>query len=259
MNLTSKGQARPFVMALISFGVLGLLWQWSGAFFNSYLVPSPLETMRTAWQMLLSGDLIRNIYVSLARVLVGYVFGCLIGIGIGAAMGRFKFFRELIDPVIEVIRPISPVAVVPLVMIWFGIGEFAKFVVIVYATVIIVLLNTAAGVERTPMVRVRAARCLGASEAQIFFRIVLPSAMPYIMTGMRVALGFCFMGIVAAELIGAREGIGFLIMNSRLLLQTDVLFVGLLALGIMGAVIDRVFRAILSRTTRRYMQSHSDI
>src|SRR3546814_15789059 len=107
-------------------------------------------------------------------------------------------------------------------MMWFGIGEFAKFVIIVYATFVIVLLNTAAGVERTPMVRIRAARCLGASEAQIFFKIVLPSSMPYVLTGMRVALGFCFMGIVAAELIGAREGIGFLIMNSLQLLQPKI-------------------------------------
>jgi ABC-type nitrate/sulfonate/bicarbonate transport system permease component len=247
-------------MTVISVGIFGLAWQLSvGTLFNPALVPSPGETFATAWQMIQTGELGRHVYVSLTRVLVGYVFGCLLGVGLGAAIGRFRFFRELVEPIIELIRPISPVAVVPLAMMWFGIGEFAKFVIIVYATVVIVLLNTAAGVERTPIVRVRAARCLGASESQIFFRIVLPSAMPYVLTGMRVALGFCFMGIVAAELIGAREGIGFLIMNSLQLLQTNVLFVGLLALGVMGAAIDRIFRTILGRTTRRYMQTHSSI
>src|SRR3546814_6523238 len=116
--------------------------------------------------MLQTGELGRHVGVSLMRVLIGYVCGCLLGVGLGAAIGRFRVFRELVEPLIELIRPISPVAVVPLAMMWFGIGEFAKFVIIVYATVVIVLLNTAAGVERTPMVRIRAARCLGASEAR---------------------------------------------------------------------------------------------
>lgn len=163
----------------------------------------------------------------------GYI-GCASGIAICAIIGRFWLARELADPVLELIRPISPVAIVPLAMLWFGIGEMSKYFIIIYATLIIVLLNTAAGVSRTPVTRVRAARCLGAAEHQVFLKVILPSAVPYILTGMRVALGFSFMGIVAAELIGAREGIGFLIMNSQLLLQTDQLFVGLLTLGVVG-------------------------
>ena len=144
-------------------------------------------------------------------------------------MGRFWLAHELAEPVLELIRPISPVAIVPLAMLWFGIGEMSKFFIIIYATVIIVLLNTAAGVSRTPV------------------------------TGMRVALGFSFMGIVAAELISAREGPGFLIMNSQLLLQTDQLFVGLLALGVVGLLVDRAFRSILQRCTRRYMQMQHEV
>jgi len=116
-------------------------------------------------------------------------------------------------------------------------------------------LNTAAGVSRTPITRIRAARCLGATEQQLFRKVILPSAVPYILTGMRVALGFSFMGIVAAELIGAREGIGFLIMNSQMLMQTSQLFVGLLTLGVVGLLIDRIFRTILARSMRRYMQA----
>jgi ABC-type nitrate/sulfonate/bicarbonate transport system permease component len=140
-------------------------------------------------------------------------------------------------------------------MLWFGIGEFSKYFIIVYATIVIVLMNTAAGVSRTPLTRLRAARCLGATDYQLFVKVILPSAVPYILTGMRIALGFSFMGIVAAELIGANEGIGFLIMNSQMLMQTARLFVGLLTLGIVGLIVDRVFRAILARTMRRYMRS----
>jgi ABC-type nitrate/sulfonate/bicarbonate transport system permease component len=182
-----------------------------------------------------------------------------LGIAAGVAIGRIRLIRELTDPVLELIRPISPVAMVPLAMLWFGIGETSKHFIIIYATLIIVLLNTAAGVARTPITRIRAAQCLGAGDYQLLYKVVLPSAVPYILTGMRIALGFSFMGIVAAELIGAREGLGFLIMNSQLLLQTDQLFVGLLTLGVVGLIVDRAFRIVLARSMRRYMQFHYEV
>lgn len=254
-NNSFRTAMRQLLMALISFSVVLLLWELTvGTLFNPLLVPSPGATFSKAWEMMLSGELFLHIYVSLKRVVVGYVLGCIFGVVIGALVGRIRIIRELTDPILEVVRPISPVAMIPLAMLWFGIGEMSKYFVILYATVIIVLLNTAAGVQRTPTTRIRAARCLGATDFQVFTKVVLPSAVPFILTGMRVALGFSFMGIVAAELIGAREGIGFLIMNSRLLLNTEQLFVGLLALGIVGAIIDRVFRTVLARSARRYMQ-----
>jgi len=252
--------ARRFAMGTISIGTMLLLWHASvGTIFNSVLVPSPEVTFAKAWSMMLSGELFMHIAVSMKRVLVGYVIGCVSGVAFGALMGRVWIIRELADPILELIRPISPVAIVPLAMLWFGIGEFSKFFIIFYATVIIVLLNTAAGVSRTPVTRIRAARSLGATEYEVFMKVILPSAVPYVLTGMRVALGFSFMGIVAAELIGAREGLGFLIMNSQMLLQSDQLFVGLLALGVVGLIVDRVFRAILARCTRRYMQFHGEV
>ena len=247
-------------MAAISVGTVLLAWHLSvGTLFNPALVPAPAATFAKAWNMMASGELFMHIGVSLKRVLVGYAIGCTCGIMLGAVMGRFWLARELADPVLELIRPISPVAIVPLAMLWFGIGELSKYFIIVYATLIIVLLNTAAGVSRTPVTRIRAARCLGANEYEVFVKVVLPSAVPFVLTGMRVALGFSFMGIVAAELIGAREGLGFLIMNSQLLLQTDQLFVGLLSLGVVGLIVDRIFRAILARSMRRYMQFHHDV
>ena len=251
---------RRLLMGTISIGFALLLWHLSvGTLFNPALVPTPEQTLSKAWRMMLTGELFMHIAVSMRRVLVGYVVGCVVGIAVGALIGRVRIVRELADPMLELIRPISPVAIVPLAMLWFGIGELSKFFVIIYATVIIVLLNTAAGVSRTPATRIRAARCLGASEYEVFVKIILPSAVPYVLTGMRVALGFSFMGIVAAELIGASEGLGFLIMNSQMLLQTDQLFVGLLSLGIVGLIVDRIFRAVLARSMRRYMQFLGDV
>ncbi len=247
---------RRVACALVSFTALLLIWHFSvGSIFNATLVASPEETFAKGLDMLWTGELLRHVAVSLKRVIVGYAAGCAVGIALGALIGRYRLVADFVDPVLELIRPISPVALVPLAMLWFGIGELSKYFIIFYATVIVVLMNTAAGVSRTPMTRIRAARCLGATERQLFRKVILPSAVPYILTGMRIALGFSFMGIVAAELIGAREGIGFLIMNSQMLLETARLFVGLLALGVLGLVVDRVFRAILARSTRRYMQS----
>ena len=231
---------RKFAMGTISVCAVLLLWHWSvGNVFNPALVPSPEQTFAKAWKMMRTGELFMHIAVSMRRVLVGYIVGCLLGVVLGAVIGR--------------------VAIVPLAMLWFGIGEMSKFFVIIYATIIIVLLNTAAGVSRTPITRIRAARCLGATEYEVFTKIILPSAVPYVLTGMRVALGFSFMGIVAAELIGANEGLGFLIMNSQMLLQTDQLFVGLLSLGVVGLIVDRIFRALLARSMRRYMQFLGDV
>ncbi len=255
-----RGSARRFLMGAISIVCVLLLWQWSvGRIFNPVLVPTPGQTFAKAWQMIRTGELFMHVGVSLKRVLVGYVVGSVIGILIGAVVGRVRVVREFADPLLELIRPISPVAIVPLAMLWFGIGETSKFFVIVYATVIVILLNTAAGVARTPVTRIRAARCLGASEYEVLVKVILPSAVPYILTGMRVALGFSFMGIVAAELIGANAGLGFLIMNSQMLLQTDQLFVGLLTLGVVGLIVDRIFRILLAKSLRRYMQFFGDV
>lgn len=247
--------ARKALMAVISLSAFVALWQLADMyFFNPRLVPSPATTFVSAWQMLRTGDLEANVGISLWRILVGYAGGCVLGIVFGGLIGRIAIVRDLTDPLLEMVRPVSPVAIVPLAMLWFGIGETSKYVVIGYATVIVVLLNTAAGVSRTPRTRIRAALSLGASELQVFLKVVLPSAIPYVLTGMRVALGFAFMGVVAAELIGAHRGIGFLIMNSQMLMQTDQLFVGLLALSVVGATTDRVFRYILDRSMKRYMQ-----
>jgi ABC-type nitrate/sulfonate/bicarbonate transport system permease component len=259
-GLIAAPAARRFLWRLtcaaVSLTVVVVVWQLAvGTLVNAALVATPAATFSKAWTMIQSGELFGHVAVSLRRVIIGYVTGCFLGILLGAIIGRYRLVADFVDPVIELIRPISPVALVPLAMLWFGIGEFSKYFIIIYATIVVILLNTAAGVSRTPEMRIHAARCLGATDYQLFWKVILPSAVPYILTGMRIALGFSFMGIVAAELIGAREGIGFLIMNSQMLMQTSQLFVGLLTLGILGLIVDRIFRALLARSMRRYMRA----
>lgn len=251
----SMGYVRRAAMAAISVAILVSAWALFARYFGiPELVPSPWETFGTGATMLSSGDLLRHVGISLQRVLIGYLAGCVLGVLIGALMGRSRVVAQLADPMLQLARPISPVALVPLSIIWFGIGDMSRYFIIFYGVVVIMIINTAAGVASTPRIRVNAARCLGARPSQIFRRVVIPSAVPYILTGMRVGLGFAFMGIVAAEMIAAHSGIGYLIMQSRTLLRTDIMFVGLVTLGVVGALIDGIFKVAIDRTMRRYME-----
>lgn len=251
---------RRAVITAISITAAILAWAaFAANFAYPDLVPSPSETLKTASQMIESGNLFIHVGVSLERVLVGYLAGCIIGVLFGAVIGRVKIVGQFAEPLLQLMRPISPVALVPLSIIWFGIGDMSRYFIIFYGVVIIMIMNTAAGVSATPNIRLNAARCLGASREQIFRRIVIPSAVPYILTGMRVSLGFAFMGIVAAEMIAAQSGIGYLIMQSRMLLRTDIMFVGLVTLGVLGAIIDGSFKIAIDRTMKRYMEYQVNI
>jgi ABC-type nitrate/sulfonate/bicarbonate transport system permease component len=250
-----RRKVRPILITATVFAVLVLIWQLFSTFvFNPHLLSTPQETFYAALSMAASGELWYDIAVSLYRILVGYSLAVIVGVSLGILIGYFRIVREVTDPVIELLRPISPVAFVPVSILWLGIGEESKYLVIFYSAVIVILLNTAAGVAATPVSRLRAAQCLGANDRQLLLTIILPSAMPYILTGMRIALGFAFMGVVAAEMIGASVGIGYLIMQSQMLVQPARMFVGLITLGVVGLFIDRLYRIVVAFTTRRYIQ-----
>lgn len=260
----NRGRAKPITLPFslsrllrTTLGIVAVLVAWEllhRYVVNPLLLPSPLRVVQTLFELVRSGELVNDIAASMRRILVGYTMGCAFGIVFGLLMARSIWVNDLLSPVLEVLRPISPVAMLPLVLIWFGIDEFAKYFLVSYTAAIIVLLNTAAGVASMPIIRERAAACLGANERQIYLHVVLPSTIPYIITGMRTALGFSFMAIVAAELIAAENGIGYLIMQSRMLIQVDQTFAGLLTLSALGALSDVVFRLTLSRFGRRYQQ-----
>jgi ABC-type nitrate/sulfonate/bicarbonate transport system permease component len=203
--------------------------------------------------MIANGEIWVHIGVSLRRVLVGYLLGIVTAIPIGVAMGRSKIVENLLSPPLQYMRNITPLAIIPFAVNAFTVGEPSKYFVIWYGSIITIILNTATGVLLTPKIRIRAAQCLGASPRDIFFRIVMPSAWPFILTGLRVALGFCFMGVVAAEMVAAESGIGFLIMQSRNMLLPEQMFIGLFTLGLVGLFTDRLFHVSIRRLMKRYM------
>jgi NitT/TauT family transport system permease protein/taurine transport system permease protein len=228
-------------------------WQFLSTFvFSPFLVPPPVRVIKTAIPMILSGEIFHDVIISLSRVFVGFITGSIAAILLGVIIGRISTLHDLVDPIVELLRYLSPTAMIPIAVIWFGIGEMSKYFLIFWGTFFIMLVNTTAGVLRTPIARQRAAQCLGASQLEIFIYIVVPSAVPYIITGMRVAMASAFMSIIPAEILAADSGIGYLLQNSSMLLQTDRIFVALLTISVLGFLCDRALRLIVDLTLTRF-------
>src|SRR5215471_3146246 len=250
----NPGRYRGVLLSAASVALAFLIWQFLSTFvFNPFLIPPPLEVIRTAIPMLMSGEILDDVAISMSRVVVGFVTGSLAGIFTGVLLGRIRLLHDLFDPIIELLRYLSPTAMIPIAVIWFGIGELSKYFLIFWGTFFIVVINTTAGVWRTPIARQRAAQCLGANQLQIFVLVVIPSAVPYIVTGMRVAMASSFMSIIPAEILAADSGIGYLLQKSSMLLQTNRIFVALATICILGFAVDRLFRFLVQRVLARYM------
>lgn len=246
--------ARPLWMTLLSLALAIAAWQFSSTHLvDPHLIPPPSAVLAAASRMVDSGEIVADILASLSRIVVGFLLGSLAAVVAGVLMGRIRIVRELADPLVEVLRYLSPTAMIPIAVIWFGIGEWSKYFLIFWGTFFFVLLNTIAGVVRTPLQRQRAAQCLGAGELQIFLIVVLPSALPYIITGMRVAMAASFMSIIPAEMLAADSGLGYLLQQASMLVQTDRIFVALALISGLGFLTDRLFRLIIDKTLRRFM------
>ena len=235
----------------VAAAAIGLAWELFSVRFDSpVLFPGPARTAARAVELIEEGRLQGDILISLQRIVIGFAVGSLIGALAGLAMGSSRLIADLFKPLVNFFRFIAPTAWIATAMVWFGLGEASKISLIIYATVFVVLLSSMIGVGAVAPNKIRAARCLGATDRQIFFLVTLPGALTYVLTGMRMALMNAFMTVVAAEMIAAEAGLGFLIYNSRQWMETDSIFVGMLALGIVGLMADRLF-VLVSRTLLR--------
>jgi len=160
----NPGRYRGVLLSAASLALAFLIWQLLSTFiFNPFLIPPPLEVIRTAIPMMMSGEIFADVSISMSRILVGFFFGSLIGVIFGVLLGRIRVLHDLLDPIMELLRYLSPTAMIPIAVIWFGIGELSKYFLIFWGTFFIVLINTTAGVWRAPITRQRAAECLGAN------------------------------------------------------------------------------------------------
>jgi len=220
------------------------------------LLPAPTAVAVAAWDLTLSGDLFRHLYDSLRREFTAFVWS-LAAIPLGVAMGWWKSVNDQLESVIELLRPIPPLAWIPLSILWFGVGDTQNQFIIFLGIFFPILLNTITGVRGVEPNLVRAARCLGGGEGAVLRRVVLRAALPQIITGIRIGLGVGWMALVAAELVGASSGLGFMINDARTLLRTDIVMVGMIAIGLVGLALDLLIRVLSSRALpwSRAMQS----
>jgi ABC-type nitrate/sulfonate/bicarbonate transport system permease component len=210
------------------------------------LLPPPVAVLKAAWQLFKSGELLANLRDSVQREMIAFVWACL-AIPLGIAMSWWPLVEEQFDPIVEILRPVPPLAWIPLSILWFGIGDMQNEFIIFLGIFFPILLNTITGVKSIEPNLIRAARCLGAGETSVIVRIVFRAALPHILTGVRVGLGVGWMALVAAELVGATSGLGFMINDARSVLRTDVIIVGMATIGLVGLCIDVALRLLMRR------------
>ena len=188
--------------------------------------------------------LLEHLGFSLFRVVIGFLLGALIGIPLGYAMGLSNWFRGWFDPIVEFMRPVPPLALIPLVIIWFGIGEVGKIILLFLAALWIMAIAARSGVSGVRISKVHAAYSLGASKWQIMRHVIIPNSLPEVFTGARVAMGVCWGTVVAAELVAAEKGAGMTIMVASKFQQTDIVLLGIILIGIIGFGIDMLIRGL---------------
>ena len=209
-------------------------------------LPAPEEvwtrTLKIAEEGYRNFTLAEHLGYSLFRVVVGFILGALLGIPLGYAMGLSNWFRGWFDPIVEFMRPVPPLALIPLVIIWAGIGETGKIILLFLAALWIMAIAARSGVSGVKISKVHAAYSLGAGPKQIMRYVIVPNSLPEIFTGARVAMGVCWGTVVAAELVAAEQGAGMMIMTASKFQQTDIVIMGIILIGIIGFGIDLLMR-----------------
>lgn len=240
-------------------GMLIMLLLWSlGAWWldTPLLLPGPLDAARSAMALIVSGELAQHISSSLGRLLVALVLGVPAGAVIGCAMGRWAALDAMLNPFVRMFNAIPAIALVPFSLLLFGVSEVSRYALLFYTVSLTVLLSARQGVRNVPPLRLRAAQMLGTGRKATFFKVILPSCVPQTIAGTRTAIGLGVMVVVAAEMLGADSGVGYLIMQARSQFNVGNLMTGILTLGILSVVLDWAFVAGTERLLPRWSSKH---
>lgn len=223
---------------------------WEGlsvlGIFSPVVLPSPWSVMREVPNLFTIGyggqTLLTDMWISTARIAAGFLVAVIVGVPIGILMATSEVVFQALDPLLQFVRPVPPLAYIPLLIDWFGIGETAKVLLICLGTIPVIVLNTISGVRSIPRQRIQVAQCLGASRRQILRYVVLPSALPEIFTGMRVGIGVAWTCLVAAEIIAAAAGLGWLVQEAGQEVNVGILFIAITAIGLIGYAMELIIR-----------------
>lgn len=248
--------SRQLTLSVATLAVLLAIW-WAVTalqLISPLFLPSPWQVLQKLLtiagpQGFMDATLWQHLAASLTRIAIALILAAIVGVPVGIAMGLSPTVRGILDPLIELYRPVPPLAWLPLVIIWFGIGETPKILLIYLAIFSPVVMSTLAGVKSAQQVRIRAAQSLGASRAQVLWLVILPGALPEILTGLRIGLGVGWSTLVAAELIAATRGLGFMVQSAGEFLATDVVLAGIAVIAIIAFVLELGLRALQRRLT----------
>lgn len=248
--------SRQLTLSAATLAVLLAIW-WAVAalqLVSPLFLPPPGQVLRkliaiAGPQGFMDATLWQHLAASLTRIVIALLAAVLLGVPVGIAMGLSPTVRGILDPLIELYRPVPPLAYLPLMVIWFGIGETSKILLIYLAIFAPVAMSALAGVKRAQQVRIRAAQSLGASRAQVLWLVILPGALPEILTGLRIGLGVGWSTLVAAELIAATRGLGFMVQSAGEFLATDVVLAGIAVIAIIAFLLELGLRALQRRLT----------
>lgn len=211
------------------------------ALWNAYIIPPPSEVAAAFTQVVTDGSLSRHLTVSFARVFSGFGAALLLAFPLAVALGMNKHWNPYVHVSLECIRHIPPLATIPMLILWFGIGETPKLLIVVMATFFPIFFNTLHGVASCDHKLIEVARSFGMNRRAIFRQVVLPAALPSVLVGMRLGLGYSWRALVGAELIAASSGIGYMILDAEQLSRPDLVIIGILTIGFMGTLIDWAF------------------
>ncbi|NHZ39099.1 ABC transporter permease [Massilia aquatica] len=253
----TQAKWRDSAVGFVAPVVIIALWQ-AGAMLgliNPQVLPSPWAVLkkwieyalpltafdaaagsRLAWMF--SGELLIDTAGSMYRVVVGFVIGAGLALPLGLAMGSSRTMYNWLNPLMQVLRPIPPIAYIPLAILWFGLGNAPAVFLIAIGAFFPVLMNTIAGVRQVDSIYIRAARNLGASQSTMFLRVMLPAAVPYILSGVRIGIGTAFIVVIVSEMIAVNNGLGFRILEAREYFWSDKIVAGMISIGLLGLAID---------------------
>ncbi len=243
------------ICAAISICAFLCLWHFGVRGNLGRLMPGPIPVIEKFFETLFGGKigsktLIMHVAYSLVRVMVGYFIGAAVGVVLGLSMGWSRLIEAIFSPIFRIIRPIPPIAWIPISIVWIGLGEGAKIFLIFLASFCYVTLNAWSGAKNVNPEYINAARMLGAGKSKILFTVVLPATVPPIFAGLQVALSSCWATVLAAEMVRSSEGLGWIIiagMNNNDMIQ---IMTGILAIGIVGMLLSTIFRKVEARLCR---------
>jgi NitT/TauT family transport system permease protein len=240
---------RRVLLILAPWAIIVLAWYAvrASGLVNPGLIPAPHAVAAKGWELMTRETLLRDIWASSRRVFLGVSLGIACAVPVGFVLGWYMRARAFIDPVVNFFRALPPIALIPLVIVYFGVDELAKTVILFYASFFAGVIVMYEGVSQIGPLYVRVARTLGATDGEIFAKVIVPLTVPHILTALRVALGVAWATLVASELIAAQQGLGALIQNASAYFLLDVIYVGIICIGLIALLMDLALRRVSER------------